>query len=318
MAEPVLAAHNQLVYEAVIYALAEEPHKRRAKGDMIFADFGATQWCVQYLETAEIPDTLRVSVKVPALKGQAGVEEVLTEKYADIMVPAAEGFDASLEFNIDAHADSAAEELAMRVALLASVVSGTTLYSHFRKLEAAGPKGQMEASAPVKVMTRPDECYWVINAADKIIVAYSLAFLDQESMVVAKLMLQGFVNTAKYAGSAPSVAYSDTAPAEIADQEAQIGWSVATYFVQNVIGNKIDKAVQQAHNWRNVLSFHIKAAKQFTTSKMRHRVEHFQKVLDRAVPKKDQGKSVKASLTAIGVAGKLLNMTRAKGARSEQ
>ena len=31
--------------------------------------------------------------------------------------------------------------------------------------------------------------------------------------VVAKLMLQGFVNTAKYAGSAPSVAYSDTAPA---------------------------------------------------------------------------------------------------------
>jgi len=223
-----------------------------------------------------------------------------------------------LDFNIDAPAYSAAEELAMRVALLASVVSGTTLYSHFRKLEAAGPKGQMEASAPVKVMTRPDECYWVINAADKIIVAYSLAFLDQESMVVAKLMLQGFVNTAKYAGSAPSVAYSDTAPAEIADQEAQIGWSVATYFVQNVTGNKIDKAVQQAHNWRNVLSFHIKAAKQFTTSKMRHRVEHFQKVLDRAVPKKDQGKSVKASLTAIGVAGKLLNMTRAKGARSEQ
>merc|ERR1712166_863630 len=87
--------HNQLVYEAVIYALAEEPHKRRAKGDMIFADFGATQRCVQYLETAEIPDTLRVSVKVPALKGQGGVEEVLTEKYADIMVPAAEGFDAS-------------------------------------------------------------------------------------------------------------------------------------------------------------------------------------------------------------------------------
>jgi len=128
MAEPVLAAHNQLVYEAVIYALAEEPHKRRAKGDMIFADFGATQWCVQYLETAEIPDTLRVSVKVPALKGQAGVEEVLTEKYADIMVPAAEGFDASLEFNIDAPADSAAEELAMRVALLASVVSVSASY----------------------------------------------------------------------------------------------------------------------------------------------------------------------------------------------
>jgi len=316
MAEPVLAAHNHLVYEAVSYALIEEPHKRRAKGDMIFGDFGATQWCVQYLATSEIPDTLRVSVKVPALKGQVGVEEVLAETYADIMVPAAQGFDASLEFNIDA--PQPAEELAMRVALLASAVGGATLYSHFRKLEAAGPKGQMEASAPVKVMTRTDECYWVINAADKIIVAYSLAFLDQESMVVAKLMLQGFVNTAKYAGSAPSVAYSDTAPAEIADQEAQIGWSVATYFLQNVTGNKIDKAVQQAHNWRNVLSFHIKAAKQFTTSKMRHRVEHFQKVLDRAVPKKDQGKNVKASLTAIGVAGKLLNMTRAKGAQSEQ
>jgi len=129
-------------------------------------------------------------------------------------------------------------------------------------------------------------------------------------------MLQGFVKPVQ---GAPSVAYSDTAPAEIASEDAQIGWSIATYFAQNVTGNKIEKAVQQAHNWRNVLSYHIKAAKQFTTSKMRHRVEHFQKVLDRAVPKKDQGKTIKSSLVAVGVAGKLLkSIGRKSGARAER
>jgi len=318
MAEAV-PPHNQLVYDAVMYALSTEPDKKRAKGDTVLCDFGGAAWCIQYLDSADIPDTLRVSVTVPGAKSQVGVAEVLQERYSDIMVSPDARFDASVEFNIDADPPQPAEEFAMRVALLASVVMGSTLYSHFRKLEAAGPKGQMEPSDPVKVTTRHDECYWVINAADKIIVAYSLSFLDQEAMVCAKLMLQGFVNTSKYAGGAPSVAYSDTAPAEIANEDAQIGWSVATYFAQNVTGNKIEKAVQQAHNWRNVLSYHIKAAKQFTTSKMRHRVEHFQKVLDRAVPKKDQGKTIKSSLVAVGVAGKLLkSIGKNSGARGER
>jgi len=320
MATPTLDSHNNLVYNAVLYALTTEPHKHRAKDDALFADFGAANWCIQYVDGAEFPDVMRVSLKMPGLDKQVGVAAILEDRYSDVLVSALAGFDVTIEFNIDSP-PGPAEEFALKVALLARTAAGATLFHHFKELEAAGDKGKMAASEPVKVMSRPGEFYWVINSTDKVIIAYSLSFLDEESRVIAGLCInQGFSNTEKYASSAPTVSWQDAPPAEIAGCEganSEVGWSISTFFARHVAGPKMNNAVAQAVNWRNTLAFHIKAAKQFTTSKMRHRVEFFQKVLDRAVPKKAQGKSTKGTLAAVSVAGKLLGKARAKGAAGE-
>jgi len=321
MAETSLDQHNNLIYNAVLTALTTEPHKHRAQNDAFIGDFGGMTWCVQWVDGPEFPDTMRLSIQIPGLKSQVGVQEILQERYSDILKPPMDKFDITVEFNVDTPQESP-DDFALRVSLLGRTAAGATLYHHFKMLEAAGEKGTMPASAPVKVMSRPGEYYWVINSVDKVIVAASLCFLDEESQVIAGLCLnQGFGNTDKFAASAPTVIFSDTPPADIASEAVTelSGWSVATYFPRHVSGNKMDNTVSQALNWRNTLSYHVKAAKQYTTSKMRHRVEFFQTVLARAVPKKEQGaKSGKELLTAIGDGAKIVLNKAKRGAAGER
>eukprot|EP00658_Telonema_sp_P-2_P032513 TRINITY_DN24059_c0_g1_i10.p1 TRINITY_DN24059_c0_g1~~TRINITY_DN24059_c0_g1_i10.p1 ORF type:complete len:299 (+),score=89.38 TRINITY_DN24059_c0_g1_i10:120-1016(+) len=272
---------------------------------------------VQYVDGPEIPEAMRVSYRLPELSKQIGLAEIMQAKYSDMLTQPINGFDVTVEFSID-NPPEAPEDLALRVALLGRTAAGAALYHHFTKLQETG--GKMDPAAPIMVQSRPGENYWIIPLTDKVVVAYALSFLDEESQVIARLCIdRGIVNIEKFAQSAPLMAWSEGPPAEISGDENAVsdnavGWSIATYFPQHVAPNKLDNTVTQALNWRNILSYHVKAAKLFTTSRMRHRVDFFQKVLDRAVPKKAAGRNTKTSLAAVGVAGKLLGKMRAGAA----
>eukprot|EP00657_Telonema_sp_P-1_P002656 TRINITY_DN16139_c0_g1_i1.p1 TRINITY_DN16139_c0_g1~~TRINITY_DN16139_c0_g1_i1.p1 ORF type:complete len:172 (+),score=46.70 TRINITY_DN16139_c0_g1_i1:177-692(+) len=158
MACPTLESHNNLVYNAVLHACTTEPSKHRAKDDSLLSDFGATNWCIQYVDGPEFPDVMRVSIKMPGLNKQVGLQEILKDRYSDLLTQPLHGWDVSLEFNMDSP-PQAPEELSLRVSLLARTCAGATLYHHFKMLEEAGDKGKMPSSSPVAVMSHPGEHY---------------------------------------------------------------------------------------------------------------------------------------------------------------
>merc|ERR1712227_307745 len=198
----------------------------------------------------------------------------------------------------------------MKVALLKRNAMGSILFKAFQELANADGK-PLPKSDPVSVQHRPDESYWVITGSDKVIVAFCMVFVDDDERVIAEQILKGFID-GKAAGSAPVIRYSSDPPAELKDPQ-EGPWLTATFFAKHVTGDvKPQNAVTQAQSMRPFVAFHVKAAKTYMTSKMRTRIEHFKKVLDRAVPPKLQNTAA-AGLMAVGVAGKLLKGVK-KGA----
>ena len=206
----------------------------------------------------------------------------------------------------------------MQVSLLKHYACGATLYAQFKALAT----GSVPPSPPVEVQHRPEESYWIVNSGDKVFVAHSMHFVDEDERVVAELILKGMNYDHKIPnkGGAPGVRYSDEMPGEltaagIAPPKTGGGnWITATYFSNHVqTPEKMQTAVANAQNLRTFVGNHCKAAKTYMSSKMRTRIEYFEKVLDRAVPAKEQNKGA-ASLMAVGVAGKLMSGIKKKRA----
>jgi len=308
-----LDAESHMLRDAVLYGLETEPSKKRAKDDATFSAFDNTRFLVQYLsgvEGEEFESCMKVSLQGKALTELKRLDgpvmnEILEKQYPQMVVAPAEGFQVAIQFNIDTY-DGDKPAFAHQVALLKHYAMGTHLYKQFQELAS----GSVSSSAPVEIHHRPNESYWIINADDKVIVAFSMHFVDDDERVVAELVLKGF-NFDHKTRSAPNVVFSDAAPAElqssgIETKEGASDWLTVTYFTVHVQGDdKLFKAVSQAQTLRTFVAYHTKAAKSFMASKMRKQIEDFQKILDRAIPGKDSNKA-NSTLYAVGAAGKLM------------
>jgi len=170
-----------------------------------------------------------------------------------------------------------------QVSLLKHFAVGACLYQSFETLRNTG---KVPSGKPIEIHHRPKESFYVVNSDDKVIIAHSMKFIDDDERVIAELILKGFNYDHKLdkKGSAPGVLFTDNVPAELASQgvvtkDGATDWCTLTYFQNHVATPaKMQTAVSQAQNFRTFVASHTKSAKTYMSNKMRTRIEYFEKV----------------------------------------
>merc|ERR1712070_693469 len=166
-----------MLHDAVLYALMTEPSPQRVKDDATFSAFDGTRIVVSYVKEdgEEIESAMRVCISGKALVGLKDVPEGVESQFTGLVVKPPEGFQVAIQFNIDT-VDGDKEAFARKVSLLKHFCVGAPLYKQFQALAT----GNVPPSPPVEVHHRPNESYWIVNAGDKVIVAHSMQFVDND------------------------------------------------------------------------------------------------------------------------------------------
>jgi len=299
-----------MVRDAVLHAITTEPSEKRTKDDAKLLDFDGSYYMVEYIKEAEgvVEHIVRVSLAckyVAAMKGKGqGLEELIQEAYGDLSVAPSEPYQLALQFDID-NIQGDKEAFAQKIAALKRHAVGAPMWQQFKALA----NGSIKPAPPIKVQNRPQDGYYIIPCADKVIVSTCMHFVNEDERIVGYTILKGFNYEHKSAQGSPNIKFTEDMPQElqaIGATSENGDWLTVTVFNTHVNTEaKLFNAVAQIQNLRAFVSLHAKAAKSYMASKMRRSIGHFEKVLERAQPTKDAAKGVPA-LMAVGHSGKLV------------
>ncbi|KAF3339568.1 actin-related protein 2/3 complex subunit 2A [Carex littledalei] len=246
------------------------------------------------------PKVLVLSVALPLPPQEAvsfdglpfGAIEAIKAAYGpvvQILDPPKDGFDLTLKINL-AKLPSEEEQknaILVHIASIREVVLGAPLKVFLKNLsmKIVGP----EAGQPVALVHRPNESFFVIPQADRVIVIYPMRFQDSIDIVLATSFLQEFVEARRTAAlnNAPTCMWSQSPPPELKGApgsalSANAGFVTFVVNPRHVEGKKLDRTVWNLLTFHAYVSYHVKCSEGFMHTRMRRRVDTLIQALDRA------------------------------------
>lgn len=156
-----------------------------------------------------------------------------------------------------------------------------------------------------------DECIYIKPSFDRVTVIFSTVFKDETDKIFGKVFLQEFVDARKRSvQTAPQVMFSQRDPPLDIQQvvsrrldDDNKGYVTFVLFPRHLTkGERRENCISYIQFFRNYFHYHIKCAKAYMHTRMRHRVRGFLKVLNRAKPENvdDDGKALDQRKTASG------------------
>jgi actin related protein 2/3 complex subunit 2 len=294
----LLDSNHPIITETLRDLFAKD--SKREPMDVKFADFDDVEY--QILVTPEQKDFVMLSIKLRAAKDllMMGSKMALDAMFKEAVQSQPEkGYDATLKFNVDKlpSDEKAKDELIKNCSEIRRIIMGAPFERCFDAL-AKDSSGSLK---PMIINYREKESIYLYPLADRVLVFYSIDFLDDTDRAIAVVFLQEFQEAQRRIQNAPAVSFSKDAPGQLKavpgfkEAPSCVGYVMFTVFKLHVDKPaKVTNAAMLLQGFRPYLHYHIKASKTYLQSRMRARVELLLKVLNRANPANE------AAETAVG------------------
>lgn len=260
------------------------PGAKREPLDLRIADFEDTLYRIFVSAEAKNIVTLSISFRAVDEIRQVGGDVLLDEEYKDMVGETQEGFDLTVQCDLDNLVDTP-ENICRKFAQLKRNLMGAPFDQCFAALNDGGAG----ALPPIKINFRKDEAVYLVPRDDRVTVIFSVVFGDPTDQALATVFLQEFAEAQRRVGGSPPVAFGKDAPSELDgmelnDCDGMIGYISFVIFQSHVAGARHAKVVSRITSFRTYLDYHIKASKSYLHTRMRTRVAALLQVLRRASP----------------------------------
>ncbi|KAI0077271.1 actin-like protein ARPC2 [Panus rudis PR-1116 ss-1] len=284
----LLEAHNYIIQTT----LADKAIKPSSL-DVQFVDFDGVRFRLSASSDRKTVLLLSMSIRCWDELVKYGVHDILKREYGNMLRS-----DPEPEYNVslDIDLEQLPPEGEERDAFIKSIalIKRNALAAPFelafaaqKQLEAAG-QGQGDLMA---LHYRDEEVIYVQASPDRVTVIFSTVFKEETDRIFGKVFLQEFVDARRLPTiqSAPQVLYTTREPPleirhlpGLTDSE-DIGYVTFVLFPRH-FANPLVAASTISHIqlFRDYFHYHIKCSKAYMHSRMRFRVNEFQKVLNRA------------------------------------
>ena len=227
---------------------------------------------------------IRVSISLKFYKDlrEFGAEKLLQDVYGPIRVDAEEGYDVSVQFDLENLPDNPAE-WAKKVALLKRNCFAA-IFIEFFDMQAKGGDSKQGI-----VDYRDQETMYVSAKKDRVTVIFSTIFQDDDDVIIGKVFMQEFKEGRRGSQTAPQVLFSHKEPPqELQGTSARTGENVGyitfVLFPRHFSKDTRERTIDLIHTFRDYLHYHIKCSKVYLHCRMRARTGALLKVLNRARP----------------------------------
>jgi actin related protein 2/3 complex subunit 2 len=260
------------------------------------ADFDGAQFHVSSTEGS--PSIVKISFHSTAAASllKYGGDALLKEKYGPNFVTAEDGYDATIQYDLDKIGKADRAKVANEASKLKSYLYGSIIIKACEEAEKGG--GRTLYDIPLR---DSEERMWVrADAADRVTAIFSINFTDADDIIFGKVFLGEFK---KSVAGAPSVDFVyKTPPLELKEvqqlpRSENIGYVTFVIFDRHFKGEKKITVAELLPTFRNFLHYHIKCAKSHLHTRMRNRVELLLQVLNRAKQDLDTEKKTASGRT---------------------
>jgi len=233
------------------------------------------------------------SVAAEALLKNGGTEE-LKRFYGPAFVSAENGYAVTIQYTVDGIPEGEHVKIANQAGLLKSTLYGAPIVVACSKLES----GSGGAMVDIPLRSAQERMWVKQDQKDRVTVVFSIAFSDDDDVVIGKVFLSEFK---KSVAGAPAVDFRFDPPGELTGASnvprgmKNIGYVTFVLFDRHYTGVAKQKAATIVPSFRNYLHYHIKCAKSHLHTRMRNRVEESIKVLNRAKQEDIQPKEKKTA-----------------------
>jgi len=287
----LLEPGNRILSETVGAQINWDPEEKREPIDVRLCDFDDVSYRI--VVDAKNKSMMKVSMNLPCYKTieQYGGSTAFTAHYSDITAETADGYDVSVEVNLDDVKDK--EGTIKKIGLMKSRVVGG-VFDHF--LEALIKGGA--PLQPFRFALRKDTEVFFFPGADRVIVVYALDFTERVDKAVARVFMQEFVDCRRSLGAAPPCTFGADPPAEmkhfnITQNQGNLGYISFAVLKSHLANNRKEQIVAVLTSFRNYLQYHLKCSKSYFHSRMRAKVKELLMVLNRAKVTQEGDKSMK-------------------------
>lgn len=197
--------------------------------------------------------------------------------------------------------DRIAEEICMKFSCFKKDFLGAPIRRALKQL--ASPGGV--ASGACELPYRCDEKYWVVSAKGEVTISFALQFDNQTDRALARIFLLEFSDSKRYVKNPPAIMYHDIKFPEgitkVFPDAAKHTYSngvISFTLFPGHLKDGLEQPLSFLIGFRQYLHYHFHAIKASLHTRMRKRVEIFQRVLTKA--KRDQETGVRKFKETIG------------------
>jgi len=290
--------------------------------DQVVSDFDNVTF---HISTPESKSKIIISIAVKCFPEllKYGADAVLQREYGPLIVQPEQGYDFSIEVDLENLPASAEEreELVSRISLLkrnAMAAPFEQAFDEFAKLaeEASHytserpPQGVAEGGELRVIHYRDREAIYIKASFDRVTVIFSTVFSDETDRIYGKVFLQEFVDARRRAiQSAPQVLFRNDPPLELQGisglqaGKGEVGYITFVLFPDHLAAKRREHVISHIQTFRDYFHYHIKASKAYIHSRMRRRTADFLQVLRRARPETEEKERKTASGRTFRVQG---------------
>jgi actin related protein 2/3 complex subunit 2 len=197
------------------------------------------------------------------------------------------GYDFALQFDCDALKDP--DTFLISICEIKQHIFGGPLERAFDALL----EKRLGTLSPALVEYRRNEAMYICpSSASKVIVIFLVDFEEATDRVIARVILQEFLEAQRNNRNAPPATFSKDPPGELSKfttpiprpGDTAVGFISFSLEERHILGPKKAKAIMLLTGFRTYLHYHIKCSKTYLHMRMRKRVAGWMQVLNRALP----------------------------------
>lgn len=286
----LLEEGNRILLETVAAQIKLPADEKREPLDVRLCDFDDVSYRVQ-VEKDNMA-LMKVSINMPCyhqIESKGGADAV-KRYFGDYSASAEAGFDVTIQVKFDEIKEDK-DKLCEKISMMKLFILGGPFDYYFAALNAGAP-----ISGPFQFDIRGDTRVYLFPRDDRVIVIFSIDFVEAFDKLIARTFLNEFVLARKNdrsIGSAPGCIFSENPPQELAsmgitESNGVLGFMSFPILKSHVKDAQREKSVKVLQTFRTFLQYHIKMAKSNFHCRMRARVVALVKVLNRAKVETDQ------------------------------
>jgi len=278
----LLEVNNRIVEETLTVKIKNALSGQKPESVLVtVADFDGVLYRISNPKDDKFKVNVSISLKFYKELQQHGADKVLQREYGDLLTTPDDGFDVTVQLDLNNIADNW-EEIVKKCGLLKRNCFAAVFEKYF-DFQEAGEEGHQRAV----IHYRDDETMYVEAKADRVTVIFSTIFKDASDIILSEVFLREFREGKKASHTAPTVLFTNKEPPEdLRDTGARtgegVGYITFVLFPRHTNREKRDNSIDLIHLFRDYLHYHLKCSKAYIHSRMRAKTSEFLKVLNRA------------------------------------